>query len=85
MARSTLIREAADLLGTNPLADALAVSRRSVAYWQDEASGRSVPDGVLRELLPLLEDHICRTATLLRTVADEIGPSNTKDPAIGSS
>ncbi len=85
MARSELIREATDLLGTNPLADALGVSRRSVAYWQDEASGRAVPDGVLRELLPLLDAHIDRAAALRRTVFAEICATPPKDRDNGQS
>lgn len=72
MARSSIVRQAADLLGTNPLADALGVSRRSLAYWQEEEGARGAPDGVMRELLPLLDAHIDRVRQLRRDVFAEI-------------
>lgn len=65
------MREATALLGTNPLADALGVTRRSVAYWQDPDSGRATPDGVLRDLLPLIDAHILRARQLRRAVFTE--------------
>lgn len=75
MARSTIIREAAELLGTNPLADALGVSRRSLAYWQEEGTIRVAPDGVMHELLPLLDAHIERARQLRRLVFAEVAAS----------
>ncbi len=78
--RTGIIKEAADLLGTNPLADALGVSRRSVAYWQDDASGRAMPEAVLRPLLPLIDAHIERARQLRRAVFTEICAGLDKSP-----
>lgn len=80
MARIDIIREAADLLGTNPLADALDVSRRSVAYWQDPDSGRTAPDAVMLPLLPLLDAHIERARQLRRAVFAEVCNGLDKSP-----
>ncbi len=77
------MREATGLLGTNPLAAALGVSRRSLAYWQEDGTVRNVPDGVLRELLPLLDAHVDRARQLRRAVSAEICASSTRDAADG--
>lgn len=84
MDRPAIMREAAELIGTVALAEALATSRRNLAYWkkgEKEGYAHNAPDAALRRLLPLLDDHVTRAQALRRAVQAELFAATVDQPS----